>query len=97
MNLKNIQIGLIIVLMLCLLPMPYGYYTIVRICTVVYFGYLTFNVDTKSNKNRKVLFFYIAIIILFQPFIKLPVGRLIWNIIDVVVAIWILLHLGKKR
>lgn len=97
MSIRSVQIALIIALILCLLPMPYGYYTIVRVCTMVYFGYLAFRVNKKSKKNRSLLIFYLVVIILFQPFVKLPIGRLVWNIIDIGLAIWILLNLGRRR
>jgi hypothetical protein len=38
-------------------------------------------------------FFYIALALLFQPFVKIALGRTIWNIVDVIVGIGLLVSL----
>ena len=45
-----------------------------------------------SNKSgqQNVTFIYIALAILFQPFIKIALGRSLWNIVDMAVGIWLL-------
>lgn len=96
-NLKKVQLVLIIAMLLCLLPMPYGYYTLTRVFVIIYFGFRLLTTRRKSKKDEKLIVFYIVIILLFQPFIKLPLGRQLWNILDIVLAIWLLLQLGKRR
>ncbi|WP_326936554.1 DUF6804 family protein [Flavobacterium sp. PL11] len=48
---------------------------------MVGFCYLVFVVNRKNNKNE--VFIYVALALLFQPFIKIALGRTIWNIVDV--------------
>ena len=52
----------------------------------------SFNLDL--NKNE--FFVYIGLAILFQPFVKIALGRALWNLVDVVVGILLLLSLLKN-
>ena len=38
-----------------------------------------------------------ALAVLFQPFIKIPLGRMVWNIVDITIAILLLVMLLKER
>jgi hypothetical protein len=86
---KSTKIILAILLLLCLLDMPYGYYQFVRFAAMVGFAYLGYSAKEQNRKNE--LFLYIALAILFQPFIKIASGRTIWNIVDVITAIGLLI------
>lgn len=98
MNLKSLKTILIIGLLLALLPMPYGYFSILRIYAVVVFVILLFQIPSKQKNSKNWSFIaYIALIVLFQPIIKIPIGRTLWNVIDVAVAIWMLITLNKKK
>ena len=65
--------------------MPYGYYQVVRLCAVVGFGILAYESLCIEKGNLAIL--YIGLVLLFQPFIKVALGRDIWNIVDMLVAI----------
>ncbi len=98
MNIRNLKIILIIGLILAVFPMPYGYFSILRIYAVIVFALLLFQIPSKKQNSRNWNFIlYIALIILFQPLIKFPIGRTLWNIIDMAVAIWMLITLNKKK
>lgn len=72
-------------LLLCLLQMPYGYYELVRFVSMVVFAIMAYKY---YEKKKEVLTIVIgALAILFQPFVKIALGRTIWNIVDVVVAL----------
>ena len=81
----NVGLGLAIALMLCLFPMPYGYYTLVRFASMIIFGCMAYG----FYKEKKMQLCIIAgsLALLFQPFIKIVLGRAMWNIVDVIVAI----------
>ncbi len=97
MNLKSLKIILICGLILALLPMPYGYYTILRILGSVVFILQLINIPKNKRRSwNKEFILCIVLIILFQPIVRLPLGRPIWNIIDVATAIWLLLNLNKR-
>ena len=73
------------VLLLSLLKMPYGFYDFVRFAAMAAFAYLAYKeYDNKGSKDKMILFIVLAV--LFQPFFKLSLSRVIWNIVDVVVA-----------
>jgi hypothetical protein len=75
--------------------MPYGYYQFVRFVACIAFGYFAFG---EQEKQTKWALFYIALAILFQPFIKISLGRVLWNVVDVIVAVILLysIVLNKK-
>ena len=73
-----------IVLLLCLMDMPYGFYELVRFGAAAAFVYLSY--DYFKSKNNELGFVFAALALLFQPFIKIALGRAIWNIIDVAVV-----------
>ena len=88
---KNIKLFLTILLFGCLIDFPYGYYQFVRFAALVGFGYLAFKANEQGHKNEA--FIYLALAILFQPFFKIALGRTLWNFVDVVVGIGLLLSI----
>lgn len=85
MNNSIIKVILSILLLLCLINMPYGYYQFVRFAAMIGFAYLAYSANEQSNRNE--VFVYIVLALLFQPFIKIALGRTIWNIVDLIVGI----------
>ena len=90
-----IKIILSILLLLCLVDMPYAYFQFVRMSALVGFSILAYQSYEKSNKIALVL--YVGLAILFQPFEKIALGRTIWNIVDVIVAIGLLLSIALMQ
>lgn len=95
MNNSIIKIGLAIVLFLCLFNMPYGYYQFVRFISMCVFAYLAYSSNEVNKKNEA--FVYIGLAILFQPFIKIALGRTIWNVVDFIVGISLILSLFQRK
>lgn len=93
---KNIiKIILSVVFFICLFKMPYGYYMLVRIMAMAGFGILAYYMY-KEAKNVEMIV-YICLIILFQPIIKIPLGRLIWNIVDVIIGIGLIISIFTSK
>ena len=82
---KKVYLILAAMLLLCLAPMPYGYFQLVRFVAMVVFGVMAFK--CYQEKKEKQTWGLGLLALLFQPFAKIALGRLIWNIIDVIVAI----------
>lgn len=82
---KYIPLYLAAVLLLCLAPMPYGYFTLVRILATVVFGLYAYR--SFVAKKEGLTWAFVTLALLFQPFAKVGLGRTVWNIIDVIVAI----------
>ncbi|MBO4827727.1 MAG: hypothetical protein J5506_10945 [Prevotella sp.] len=92
---KYINLILAALLLLCLAPMPYGYYQLVRFVSMVVFGALAYRYYEKKQEGLMVLFGALAL--LFQPFVKVALGRTMWNVVDVVVAIILIVLFVKDR
>jgi len=90
-----IKIGFAILLLLCLLDMPYGYYQLVRVVSFVGFIYLGIK-NYQSQRYLLVVAFSIGAL-LFNPFFKIALGRLIWNIVDVIYAVILIFSLYINR
>ncbi|MFA6832727.1 MAG: DUF6804 family protein [Bacteroidaceae bacterium] len=82
---KYIQLFLAALLLLCLAKMPYGYYNIIRLIAMTVFVYMAYVYTEKKKLGLMVTFG--ALVLLFQPFVKIAIGRTMWNIVDVAVAI----------
>lgn len=93
---KYIYLILAAVLLLCLAPMPYGYFTFVRIAATIVF--LLKAIEYYKLKKEGLVITLSALAVLFQPFFKIALGRTMWNVIDVIVAIGlIVLFIVEKR
>ena len=92
---KHISIILSILLLLCLAPMPYGYYQLVRFVAMVVFGVMAYKYYEEKKNELAITFGALAL--LFQPFVKVALGRTMWNVVDVVVAIGLIVLYYKER
>jgi hypothetical protein len=91
---KSIKILLAILFFLCLVELPYGFYQLVRFAAMVGFAILSYRSFEKEYKTEMVI--YIVLAILFQPLLKISLGREIWNVIDVFVGIGLLVSIFYK-
>lgn len=94
-QLTNIGLGLAIALLICLFPMPYGYYTLIRFAAMIYFACLAFAFYGSNKETLAVISGALAI--LFQPFFKIALGRDMWNVVDVIVALALIVLWLKHR
>ena len=85
-------------LLVCLLKMPYGYFQFVRIAGAIGFGWLCYK---EYEENRYITGLLCgACAILLQPILKIHFSRQLWNSIDVVIAIaliiWVIIDLSLQ-
>lgn len=95
---QKLQFILAIALLLCLAPMPYGYYILVRYGSAIVFGIMAYQYYLDKKENLALT--WGALAVLFQPLIKIHLGRTIWNIVDIIVAIVLflmILHSHNKK
>lgn len=90
-----LKLALAILLLICLFKMPYGFYQLMRFVAFIGFSYLAY----RANKLKSEIDFiiYLAIAILIQPFFKIALGRLTWNVVDIVVAAFLFISILRKR
>ena len=93
---KIVYLILAALLLLCLAPMPYGYFMFVRFVMMVAFGWMAYRYFT--IKKSVAAWVFVILAVLFQPIYKIVLGRGIWNIVDVVVAAFLItLYLMERR
>jgi len=85
---KAIKIILAILFFLCLADLPYGYYQFVRFVGLIGFGILAYQANEEGRQTEMIIYGVLAL--LFQPFLKIALGREIWNIVDVIVGLGLL-------
>jgi hypothetical protein len=90
-----IKIILAILLFICLAKMPYGYYQFVRFAALIGFGILAYQSYIQNKQIEMIIYGCLAL--LFQPFFKIALGKDIWNIVDVVAGIGLILSTLLKN
>lgn len=91
---KAIKLILAILFFLCLTDMPYGFYQFVRFAGLIGFAVLAYQANQQGRQTEMII--YGGLALLFQPFFKIALGREIWNIVDVVVGIGLLISIFMK-
>jgi hypothetical protein len=95
LSLNNIiKISLAILFFLCLADMPYGFYQFVRFAGLIGFAVLAYQANQQGRQTEMII--YGGLALLFQPFFKIALGRQMWNIVDVVVGIGLLISIFMK-
>ncbi len=92
---KIIKIVLAILLLSCLAKLPYAFYELVRFLALIGFGILAYLSYEKKAETEVVIFLGLAI--LFQPIFKIALGKPLWNIVDIIVAVGLIVSLIKKK
>ena len=91
---KAIKIILAILFFICLADMPYGFYQFVRLAGLIGFAFLAYQANQQGRQTEMII--YGGLALLFQPFFKIALGRQMWNIVDVVVGIGLLILIFMK-
>ncbi len=91
---KAIKIFLAILLFLCLADMPYGFYQFVRFAGLIGFAILAYQANQQGRQTEMII--YGGLALLFQPFFKIALGRQIWNIVDIIVGIGLIISIFMK-
>jgi hypothetical protein len=91
---KIIKVVLAVLFFLCLLEMPYGFYQFVRFAGLIGFAILAYQANQQGRQTEMII--YGGLALLFQPFFKVALGRQLWNIIDVVVGLGLIISIFLK-
>jgi hypothetical protein len=91
---NTIKIVLAILFFICLADMPYGYYQFVRFAGLIGFAVLAYQANQQERQTEMII--YGGLVLLFQPFFKIALGRQMWNIVDVVVGIGLIISIFMK-
>lgn len=93
MTIKILKVTLAFLFLLCLLDWSYGYYQLVRFVGMVGFIILAYK---EYKNNRQWVWVWVASAILINPLVKIALGRTIWNIMDIVWAVLLIISIFKK-
>jgi hypothetical protein len=74
--------------------MPYGFYQFVRFAGIIGFVILAYQANQQGRQTEMII--YCGLALLFQPFFKIALGRQMWNTVDVVVGIGLLISIFMK-
>jgi len=91
---KVIKIVLSFLFFVCLADMPYGYYQFVRFAGLLGFVILAYKAHEQGRQTEMII--YGGLALLFQPFFKVALGRQVWNIVDIIVGLGLILSLWIK-
>jgi hypothetical protein len=72
--------------------MPYGYYQLVRVVATAAFAFLAY-----QERENSLLWVFVGLALLFQPFEKIALGRTLWNVVDVAVAVFLGWYGSRRR
>lgn len=75
-----------ILMLIAVADNPYGYYQFLRIAAAFLALFIAYAVN-KSHEGSKAVWFFVAVAILFNPFIPIYLDKGLWMVIDVVVAL----------
>ncbi len=89
-----LKVVLAVLLLLCLADMPYGYFVFVRIVAMIGFAILAYQANRMEHNTETII--YVGLALLFQPLIKIALGRPIWNIVDVIVAAGLIISIFRQ-
>ena len=89
-----IKIVLAILFFLCLADMPYGFYQFVRFAGLIGFAILAYQANQQGRQTEMIIYGGLALI--FQPFFKVALGRQMWNIVDVIVGLGLIISIFLK-
>lgn len=76
--------------------MPYGYYQFARFIGMLGFTLLAYYDYQKNQTINSGVIIYTALALLFQPFIKVALGRTIWNAVDIIVSLGLIISIFIK-
>lgn len=73
--------------------MPYSYFQVVRFIGMLGFALLAYYDFQKNQTINSGVIIYVGLALLFQPFIKVALGRTVWNIVDIIISIYLLISI----
>ena len=86
-------LGISIFFLGCLFDWQYGYYQLVRFIGMIGFIVLA----GFDSKNKLLSILWISSALLINPFIKISLGRTIWNIVDIIWVVILIITVIYER
>ena len=90
-----ICIALAAIMLLSLFPWPYGFYVLVRFIAMASFGYMAYSFYIEGRMSYAIAAGILAL--LFQPFAKIALGRDVWQVVDALVGLFLIVFVFIDR
>ncbi|CAM3269172.1 hypothetical protein SPAN111604_14055 [Sphingomonas antarctica] len=84
---RSFLVVLLIALLIAPLPMPYGYYQLLRLATFIIGAWAAWGEWQKGNEGPVAAWGVIALV--YNPFISIHFSRDAWTVINVIAAAWV--------
>lgn len=78
-------------LLLGLLPLPYGYYTLLRVLVTAAAALAAYLAYRATNRADAFVIVSVIVAVAFNPFIPVHLDKGIWSVIDLTSAGWFIL------
>ena len=85
MKLKNLLIIACVFLLLALLPMPYGYYQLLRLIVC---GVSIWAIMSGCDRNETLILLFVLVVLLYNPIFVVHFDRTIWSVLNVLTAVF---------
>lgn len=82
-------------LLLCLIDADYGFYQAMRTLISFGFAFLTYRYYKSGDSTNAII--YLCLLIVFQPLLKIGLGRGIWMVVDIVVAVYLVYEILRLK
>src|SRR5690606_19323361 len=79
---------LTVLFLCCLIDMPYRYFQLVRFVGMT--GFIVLAYLDREKDNKTIMIIWICSAVLINPIFKIALGRILWNIVDVIWSILLL-------
>ncbi len=90
----SVLMFLVILLLLAVFPLPDGYYFMLHIAVCFC---LVYEILTDTTLTKETNWMFIAIVILYNPIIKIPFSRTLWIIVNILTAAFLAYQLRKTK
>ncbi|PHR85739.1 MAG: hypothetical protein COA59_00160 [Colwellia sp.] len=77
-----------LILVIGAFPLPYDYYMLLRIIVTGVFIWAAVIVNEKNN--ALLTWVCVGVVLLFNPFIKVHLSSIVWGVIDILTAIFLI-------
>ena len=93
----KMRLAMAVLLLACLLPLPYGVYILIRLFATI--GFVMLAVEYHRSQRPLGIVAVVFLALVFQPLLRLPLTREVWIAVDVVVAAGLILDyfVTKRR
>lgn len=79
-------------LLLAIAPLPYGYYYILKFAVCIALIMEMVEIMDKKADDSNTLIIMGALVVLYNPLIAIPLGKIIWTIVNISTVIYLSIY-----